>query len=84
MLLKILDEWSTKAKVDVRISNLRNGTGLNGPVVLKSGIGATVFDDGAVDQIDSGGGKDWIFLRLSGANADLLKGGIADNTIDLI
>jgi hypothetical protein len=84
-LLHILDEWSTKQTVDTRIAHLRNGTGLNGPVVLvASGINATVFDDNVKDILDSGGQKDWIFYHPGGVNADQLVGGPQNNVIDLI
>jgi Ca2+-binding RTX toxin-like protein len=80
-LLAILNEWSTKQKIEVKVDHLRNGSGLNGPVVLTAGT--TVFDDAVKDVVDSGGNKDWLFVHLSGANADSLKGA-GNDIIDLI
>jgi hypothetical protein len=60
---------------------------LNGSALLRGasfGAGATVFDDSAIDIINGNGAKDWLFVRLSGANADQLLGGNGGRVIDLI
>ena len=63
-LLAIFAEWSTTARDYVtRVANLRGtgtGTRLNGDYFLK--LEDTIFgDDGAVDSLTGGTGRDWFF-----------------------
>ena len=58
----IIAEW-TSGDHDSRVSNIRNGGGLNGDVKLRTGIGATVFDDSASDYLTLGGSGDWFFYK---------------------
>jgi Ca2+-binding RTX toxin-like protein len=63
-LIAILDEWDRQfTPVDVRIANLRDGTGVNAPFVLKRNLPAepdgTVFDDGERDELRGNSGQDW-------------------------
>jgi Ca2+-binding RTX toxin-like protein len=59
-------EWTSGGSNATRISNIRNGGGLNGSFVLKVGAGATVFDDSAKDTYTGGNDRDWFFRRNSG------------------
>lgn len=74
-LCAIFDEWTSgtggwKGKAD----HLTNGGGKNGSVVLNP---TSVFDDGAIDNLQSGNGKDWFLARTIGINKDVLD---ADKT----
>ena len=59
-------EWSSGASNATRISDIRNGGGLNGTFVLKVGAGATIFDDSAKDTYIGGSNRDWFFRRNTG------------------
>jgi hypothetical protein len=73
-----MSEWTSPRDYATRIANLRgNGSGsrANGNVFLKAdGDGATVFDDGAVDQLVGAAGEDWFFANIAGGNLDDLGG----------
>lgn len=65
-LAAIMAEWTSGNSYAIRVSNLRNGSGLNGSNVLRvaSDTGAgptTVFDDDAVDNLRGQAGIDWFF-----------------------
>ena len=62
-LAAIRDEWTSGNSYPTRISNIRNGGGLNGSHVLEPGV--TVFNDGAVDRLIGGAGNlDWFIYNL--------------------
>lgn len=68
-LAAIMAEWTSGDNYATRVSNLRNGTGLNGGYVLRvdgdAGVGvATVFDDDAVDNLRGQAGLDWFFANV--------------------
>jgi len=65
-LQSIIAEWSSTSTNATRIDHLRNGGGFNGTALLKTGTGATVFDDAATDLLTGGASRDWFFLRNSG------------------
>jgi hypothetical protein len=74
-------EWTSAGTFAERVANPR-GTGggprANGDYFLKvSGPDMTVYDDGAVDGLQSASGSDWYFANLSGiltrAQADELS-----------
>src|SRR5262249_21367159 len=74
----VLAEWASARSYADRVANL-SGTGsgprANGDVFLKaSGPDATVFDDGAVDQLQGASGMNWYFAKRSGLVTDLLPG----------
>jgi hypothetical protein len=48
------------------VANLRN-------TLIGSGPDATVFDDGAPDQLRGASGKDWFFANLSGGILDAVN-----------
>ena len=56
-LRAIMAEWTAFSLIDTRIANLKNGTGLNGPVVLTPG--GTVTDDGVRDELFGEADDDW-------------------------
>ena len=62
----------------VRISNLRNGGGLNGSSTLS--LGQTVLGNGAADVITGGDGLDWFWKLPGDSITDLNRGG--PETID--
>ena len=59
------------------VNNIRNGGGLNGDVKLRTGIGATAFDDNARDFLTLGGNGDWFFLKNTNPNRDVTPAGNA-------
>lgn len=68
-LMAIMAEWTSGNSYATRVSNLRNGTGLNGGNVLRvagdAGAGpTTVFDDDAVDNLRGQAGLDWFFANV--------------------
>jgi hypothetical protein len=72
-LQSILNEWqrTDKSYAD-RITDLRNGTGLNGPNKLI--FGTTVHDDGAANVLTGGAGMDWFFMGAVDIITDLMPG----------
>jgi Ca2+-binding RTX toxin-like protein len=73
-LRQIMAEWTSPHAYQVRVNNLRDGSGggaLNGPVYLND---ATVHDDGAQDVLTGDQGQDWFLFNQdgSGASRDLL------------
>jgi hypothetical protein len=58
-----------------RVNNIRNGGGLNGTVKLRTGIGATAFDDNARDYLTLGGNGDWFFYKATNPNRDVTPAG---------
>ena len=83
-LFDILQEWASGAAFDTRVSNIRNGGGLNGTNVLKTGVGATVFDDGDQDEIHGASGPNWIFFHNTGADQDKITGNTNDDELEFI
>ena len=83
-------EWTSARDYTARVSNIRNGAGqfLDGSTVsLKSsGVGKTVFDDGAKDDLNGGSGRDWYFANLDSKdkNSDKLSGQKLDELIEQI
>jgi hypothetical protein len=74
-LTAILAEWQrTDRTYAQRISDLRNGGGLNGTTKLI--WGTTVHDDGAADTLTGNAGLDWFFANLG-------PGGVKDTITDL-
>jgi Ca2+-binding RTX toxin-like protein len=74
----ILAEWTSARSYADRVANL-SGTGsgprANGDVFLiASGTGATVFDDGAVNQLQGASGMNWYFAKRSGSLTDVITG----------
>ena len=55
----LMAEWTGFSNYATRISNLRNGTGLNGANVLNIG---NVLDDAAIDTLFGEGDEDWFWL----------------------
>jgi Ca2+-binding RTX toxin-like protein len=72
-LQSILNEWqrTDKSYAD-RITDLRNGTGLNGSNKLI--FGTTVHDDGAANVLTGGLGMDWFFMGAVDVITDLMPG----------
>jgi Ca2+-binding RTX toxin-like protein len=73
-LCALMAEWTSGRSYADRVANLRglgSGPRLNGNYFLTTtGPGATVPDDGAVDQLNGSAGTDWFFIGLS----DVIKG----------
>jgi serralysin len=69
----IMAEW-TRSDADylARITNLRNGGGLNGVVKLNS---TTIFADGTTDMLSGGNGVDWFWSFGNDQIDDLGTGG---------
>lgn len=72
LVLKVMTEWQ---RLDfgylVRIANLRNGSGLNGPNVKLNG--QNVVSDGVADTISGGGDLDWFWQNtIAGHGLDIL------------
>jgi uncharacterized delta-60 repeat protein len=64
-------EWGNTAHPNAqRINFIRNGGGLNGSFVLRTGTGATVFDDAAADSLTGGAARDWFFYKATNPNKD--------------
>ena len=59
-LIALSNEWASANPVATRITNLKNGTGLNSPFALNA---ASILDDGTADVLASGSGgvgnSDW-------------------------
>lgn len=71
-LSDIQREWTSSHGYPARIANITGAApgGHNGVSFLKpSGPGQTVFDDGVVDTLLGGGGRDWLLFR-GGAGGD--------------
>ena len=67
-LLLLQKEWvRTDLAYTARVSNIRNGTGLNAPANLGA---AKVFDDAVSDQLIGGAGRDLFFARTTGLLQD--------------
>jgi uncharacterized delta-60 repeat protein len=74
-LTSLVDVWgSTTLTRTQRISFIRNGGGPN-TALLRTGVGATVFDDGVGDDLVGAGALDWFFFRNSTPSKDKI-----DNT----
>jgi Ca2+-binding RTX toxin-like protein len=67
-LWAILAEWDAERKYDKRVSNLKgpgDSSRLNGNYFLiDQGAQATVHDDGEIDRLRGGSGRDWFFAEL--------------------
>jgi hypothetical protein len=63
-LLALMAEWTSSANYPTRVAHIlgTSAGGLNGSFVLNH---STVHDNGVEDQLDSGGGRDLFFARLS-------------------
>jgi autotransporter-associated beta strand protein len=73
-LMSILSEWQRTDKTYAqRISDLKNGGGLNGTNKLI--WGTTVHDDAVADTLTGNGGLDWFFANLG-------PGGVLDHITD--
>jgi Ca2+-binding RTX toxin-like protein len=57
-LQAILAEWTSGNTYETRVNNIRGGGGANGAFVFSS---ATVFNDGALDNLFGKGGRDWFW-----------------------
>jgi Ca2+-binding RTX toxin-like protein len=80
----ILAEWTSSRSYEIRLANLRNGSGssnrFNGDRFLLANT--TVLDDGSTrDSLLGGSDRDWFFARL-GTNADRLSGFGDDEELD--
>jgi Ca2+-binding RTX toxin-like protein len=74
-LWAIHQEWNSNRSYATRVANLRDGSGsadrANGSYFLQATRpDATVFDDGAIDLLVGGGGRDWFFANLDGSALD--------------
>lgn len=84
-LRAILNEWTNGGTVERRADNIRNtayatASRLNGNYFLIPG--STVFDDGAVDTLSGGGGKDWLMFNVTGTGVlDILTDGDKNDLI---
>jgi Ca2+-binding RTX toxin-like protein len=72
-LASLLAEWQSANAYATRVSNLKNGGGLNGSNKLVLGAAGTVHDDAAPDTLTGGAGLDWFFANTSEIT-DLLVG----------
>jgi Putative Ig domain/RTX calcium-binding nonapeptide repeat (4 copies)/PKD domain len=67
----VLAEWGAERVYGVRVANLTSGSGSsdrrNDSVFLNV---TTVFDDGDVDLLTGGAGRDWFFAKRSGSQRD--------------
>ncbi len=83
MLKSLLQEWNTSRSYLQRVNNLRGteiyGTPVNGKNYLRNTPTDTIFDDGELDTMLGGGGRDW-FLKSSTDNlVDLALGELLDD-----
>src|SRR5205823_15095646 len=74
----IMAEWTSARSYAERVANL-SGTGSgsrnNGETFLTvGGPTATVFDDGAVNQLQGASGMNWYFANMSGSVKDIIRG----------
>jgi Ca2+-binding RTX toxin-like protein len=66
-LCSILDEWEHgSGGYAGRVSHITNGGGRNGTNVFD---GTTIFDDGDVDVLLGGSGRDWFLMNATGGVA---------------
>jgi hypothetical protein len=71
--MSILAEWQrTDETYSQRVSNLKNGGGLNGTNVLI--FGTTVKDDGGTDTLTGGPGMNWFFKGANDTITNLKSG----------
>lgn len=63
-LLALLEEWNSSRTYDLRVSNIRNGAGefLSGKDI-RLWHTTTVLNDGEVDRLVGGAGRDWFFAE---------------------
>ncbi len=86
----LMAEWSLTRDYNTRVANLRSGTGpvlgVSGVKLKASGVGRTVFDDGAKDTLQGGNDRDWYFADLDGIGGDddNLKDKKTNELVDLI
>jgi uncharacterized delta-60 repeat protein len=73
-LKNIQTEWSLATNQSSRVSHLTNAGngGKNDPNKLIAG--STILDDGAADYLTGGDGADWLFVKSTGTNADVIFG----------
>jgi uncharacterized delta-60 repeat protein len=87
-LQSLAAEWGSAGANALRVSHIRGTTlgGLNGTNFLKTGSGATVFDDNVVDVLTNDAGRDWFFFRNTGAAPykDLVLGGTVGEEVSLL
>ena len=80
-LCLIQDEWVSARSFARRVANLRGvsnptfGQRANGNYFLTAGLGGTVVDDNAHDQLGGNGGNCWFLGNVSG-------GGVFDDILD--
>lgn len=79
-LLEILAEWTSPRDFATRVANLRDGSGssdrLNGDTFLVAAAAeATVFNDGANDDLRGNRGVDWFFAQLENDRIRDQRGG---------
>jgi CSLREA domain-containing protein len=60
-LLSILGEWNAPGKHELRVNNIRAGTGSLAGTGLQLVKEATVFADDSADRLSGGTGRDWFF-----------------------
>jgi Ca2+-binding RTX toxin-like protein len=75
-LMAILAEWQSNKPYEQRVSDLRNGGGLNGTNTLV--YGTTVLGQGE-DPLTGGAGMDWFFTGASFLIKDLQPGEHVNN-----
>jgi ELWxxDGT repeat protein len=71
----LMAEWTSGDNYALRVNYLENGGGLNGTYTLTPNV--TVFDDGAVNVLNGGAGRDLFFAGLT----DTVKGLRANETV---
>src|SRR5262249_41759267 len=70
-MASLFAEWQSGNSYSTRVSNLKNGGGLNGS--NKPNPGTPLHDDAAPDTLKGGAGLDWFFAN-PGEITDLLVG----------
>jgi predicted outer membrane repeat protein len=83
-LLKLSAEWNSSGKFELRVKNVREGTGQflggTGVALFK---GTTVHDDAEVDRLTGGNGRDWFFSEVGkDANTDFVSNNEVRNNGD--
>jgi uncharacterized delta-60 repeat protein len=74
----IMAEWTSGHDYTTRVNNLVNGGGLNGDYTLSPDN--TVYDDGAVNVLEGGAGRDLYFASL----IDVITGRRANETVSFV
>ncbi len=83
VLKSLLQEWNTSRSYLQRVNNLRGtelyGTPLNGKNYLRNSPTDTIFDDGELDTMLGGGGRDWFLKSSTDSLVDLALGELLDD-----